>query len=175
MFSTQAGVVHWPVSGGHKVLLDIDDVDRVSQYKWTANKSRRGTWLRVARLLYCGRVGDKERRKWLPLGNFLLGVEGLVDHINRDPLDFRKCNLRPADRTLNNWNRRKAANTLHQYKGVQWRPRDKRWCAKIHVNKKDKHLGTFTNIEEAARAYDEAARRYYGPFACTNHDLGLLA
>ncbi len=38
-----------------------------------------------------------------------------------------------------------------------------------------KRLGCYDTAEQAALAYDAAARATYGPFAATNADLGLLA
>ena len=44
----------------------------------------------------------------------------------------------------------------------------RRWWAKIRVNKKELHLGSFHSEEQAARAYDACARFYFGEFAKTN-------
>jgi hypothetical protein len=47
-------------------------------------------------------------------------------------------------------------------------------CAFITVAGQFRSLGSHATAEEAARAYDKAAREAFGEFACTNADLGLL-
>jgi hypothetical protein len=92
------------------------------------------------------------------------GVE--VDHINGNTLDNRRANLRICTHAENSRNRRGRSNSKSGVKGVT--PYPGGWRATINVNGKNVHLGCFTNIDDAAEAYDEAATRYYGEFARTN-------
>ncbi len=46
----------------------------------------------------------------------------------------------------------------------------KRWKAKIQVNGKNRFIGYFDDEIEAAKAYDEAAKKYYGEFAVLNFE-----
>jgi hypothetical protein len=57
-----------------------------------------------------------------------------------------------------------------RYKGVDWAKDMKRWRARILVNGKRIYLGSFENEIDAAKAYDEAAKRYHGDFAALNFD-----
>ena len=76
-----------------------------------------------------------------------------------------------ATRSRNAWNRQKAKiKSRSRYKGVSWYNRGKRWNARIHVNRKEKFLGIFADEIEAAKAYDRAARKYFGEFAELNFD-----
>ena len=52
--------------------------------------------------------------------------------------------------------------------------RERPWRAHITIDGQMKFLGAYATPEEAARAYDVAAREHFGEFACTNKDLGLL-
>lgn len=97
--------------------------------------------------------------------------EGLfVDHINGNRLDNRLCNLRVATAQQNQWNRPKTCCDIatSKYKGVQWCKQYQLWRARIRFDGTRISLGYFKVEEEAARAYDMAARVYHGEFARTN-------
>lgn len=99
----------------------------------------------------------------------------LVDHINGDKLDDRRCNLRLATRMDNEANKKKrrtqaGGQPSSQYKGVN-KIRDGRkkcWRATITYEKRQIKLGTYYHEVEAAKAYNEAALHYFGEFACIN-------
>ncbi len=55
-----------------------------------------------------------------------------------------------------------------RYKGLAWDSRDKRWEVRISVNGERIYVGRFTDQMKAARAYDKAAKKYHGRFACVN-------
>jgi hypothetical protein len=87
----------------------------------------------------------------------ILQTDQLVDHIDGDGLNNCRSNLRPC--TIQE-NRRNTRTYTGRFKGV----------AQTGPNKFRAHfvIGTYDTAEEAARAYDEAARRYYGAFAQLN-------
>jgi hypothetical protein len=88
-----------------------------------------------------------------------------VDHINCDKLDNRWSNLREATQAGNNRNRNlRRANTSGR-RGVYWHAAAKKWAASIHNNGRTIHLGLFTEIDEAAKARQDAELLYYGEFA----------
>lgn len=91
-----------------------------------------------------------------------------TDHIDGDPLNNQCSNLRTATKSENQRNRGKQKNNTSGYKGVTWHKHSKTWDAKIVINNKTVHLGSFHTPEEAARAYDTAALDIHGEFAYTN-------
>jgi len=91
----------------------------------------------------------------------------VIDHINRNGLDNRKANLRPATVAQNAQNAVKRKNRSG-YKGV-WLAKDKRkWRAAIWHNNKREYLGYFNSPRQAAKAYDTAAKKHHGEFAALN-------
>jgi len=109
-------------------------------------------------------------RKKCLLTHLLLGVEDdvVVDHINGDPFDNRRSNLRVAHGNQNKWNYSLSVRNTSGYKGVCWDKRMGGYRASVCKDGKKHFLGIFNTPEEAARAYDEAARFYFGEFACVN-------
>jgi len=97
----------------------------------------------------------------------------LVDHINRNGLDNRKANLRPATKAQNcrNRSKRQYTNFTSRYKGVCWNRSKNLWETHLRTNGKNIYLGSFHREIEAARAYDRAARHYFGEFAAPNFPL----
>jgi hypothetical protein len=95
-----------------------------------------------------------------------LGMQ--VDHINQDSLDDRRENLRTALSIQNMKNLPKRVGTVSQFKGVTWHKHLQRWQAKIGVDNKRIHLGSYHTEEEAASAYNKAAKQHHGEFASLN-------
>jgi hypothetical protein len=87
-----------------------------------------------------------------------------VDHINGNSLDDRLANLREATVAQNAWNHQRRAKRSPLPMGVRSNPNG-RYSARIAVNKRMIQIGTFDTPEQAAAAYSEARRQYYGQFA----------
>lgn len=88
-----------------------------------------------------------------------------VDHENLIKNDNRYSNLRDANYSLNAQNRKVSARSSTGIKGIYWNNFAKKWSARIYLQGKPKHLGSFGTQEEASSAYAEAAKKYYGEFA----------
>jgi hypothetical protein len=97
----------------------------------------------------------------------ILNTKLFVDHINGDGLDNRRANLRFATASQNGCNK-PGLNKSSKYKGVSSTGRKNSWQATININNKHIHLGVFDNEVEAAKVYDEAAKKYHGEFAYLN-------
>lgn len=96
------------------------------------------------------------------------GAESLdIDHRNGCGYDNRRLNLREGTHAQNiaAQNRKPPKSG---FRGVAWNPRAKSWHARITVNYKPVSLGYHKDLLQAARAYDEAARHYFGEFAYQN-------
>jgi len=89
------------------------------------------------------------------------------DHKNRNKLDNRRQNLRPATKRQQQMNK---SSKLHTsiYKGVHWAKDRSRWTASIRVDGRKKTIGHFIDERQAARAYDKFARQHFGEFAKLN-------
>jgi hypothetical protein len=92
----------------------------------------------------------------------------VVDHLNCDSLDNRRANLRVVTQAVNMRNRRKRKNTSSRYIGIWFDKKRNKWTAQIRYNGQKLWLGRFDSEIEAAKAYDEAARKYYGEFVRLN-------
>lgn len=91
-----------------------------------------------------------------------------VDHIDGNKLNNTRGNLRIASNAENKMNRDKQSNNTSGYKGVSFHKKYKKWRAIIGIQGKSIHLGYFSDAVEAAKAYDDSARKYHGEFARTN-------
>ena len=89
-----------------------------------------------------------------------------IDHINQIRSDNRIENLRLATRSQNGSNRPKQKDNTSGYKGVSWSKQHKKWVAQIIKNKKLIYLGLFATPEVASQAYNAAATKLQGEFAC---------
>lgn len=87
-----------------------------------------------------------------------------VDHINGDPLDNRRANLRVCEHRQNLWNGRPHRDGSSKYRGVSWHKQSGKWRAQIQ----GKMLGWFVVEDDAARAYNAEAIKRFGEFARQN-------
>lgn len=164
---TRPGEVLVPLSNSReRVLIDADDLARVSRYRWRLGN----TGYAVTSL---PRVAGKNRN--MLLHRFLVGLEPgdkrQCDHINRDRLDNRQSNLRVVAARHNGRNRNLYSNNSTGYKGVSFDKHAGRFEASIKVDYRKRFLGHFDTAEEAAAAYDHAAAQVHGLFASPNEQI----
>lgn len=91
-----------------------------------------------------------------------------IDHIDRNKSNNKIENLREANRSSNHANIDKMVINRTGYKGVSSHQLTRKWRARIQVAKKQIHIGFFRTKKEAAVAYNKAASKYFGGFACLN-------
>ena len=146
------------LAGGLFAIVDAVDYEGLSKHHWRAFGTSTGYY---ACCTIKGRPVFMHRLIMDPPEGFV------VDHINANKQDNRRCNLRVCTQAENLRNNRKGRGTS-RFKGVSWNSACRKWVAKIYHNGKTTELGRFDDEIEAARAYDRAARQLFGPFAYLN-------
>lgn len=157
--STEARVPHRiPISRGLVALVDEEDYERLTAMgKWYAHPS--------GNTVYARRDRD---------GMMHTVITGwpMVDHKDGNGLNNQRANLRPTDHASNLANSRIRKDNTSGFKGVHLHVPPPRWVAAIRSGKKRRALGRFKSREEAAAAYDIAAREEFGEFANPNFPAG---
>jgi hypothetical protein len=150
---------------GEWTIVDVDIYYRFGNFKWCV-RGNRNTFYAVRFV----KIGPG-RTKLVNLHRTILAAPAglLVDHRNGDGLDNRRDNLRLATHFQNACNRhRNKSKTSSRFVGVSFKKRDNNWAARINYKRKTISLGRFNSELDAARAYDNAARKYHGEFARLN-------
>jgi len=161
-----------PLTQGKVAVIDDRDYRRLSKYKWCALKHHGG------RLWYAVRskkVKGKTQLIYMHREVFGISKRSEVDHIDGDGLNNQRSNLRTQilGDMLQTINARKCRThcgrpPTSRFKGISWSKERKKWRAAITAFRVTISLGSFDNEEDAARAYDKAARDLWGHFARTN-------
>ena len=90
-----------------------------------------------------------------------------IDHIDRNVINNRVENLRPATLSQNQYNSKISTRNKSGVKGVCWHASGKKWCVQLSVNGKQKSFGLYNDLELASLVAQEARDKYHGAFA--NH------
>lgn len=157
-----------PLNLGLVVMVDDDDYEYLSQWHWNAQVQKETAY--AVRTTKGPKQKDIKYRMHRVIMNAPDGV--FVDHVDGDGLNCRKENMRFCTRAQNQQNKMKVSK--NRFKGItEHKPRGAwkknfPWQARIRVERKLISLGYFATDEEAARAYDAAALKYFGPFAKVN-------
>lgn len=154
--------VEVPLTRGLVALIDDADLPLVRDIAWRAAPIKRGNGK-----CYAACTVNRPKKTTVYMHRLIAGLlpGQMVDHINRDTLDNRRENLRPASRSQNAANTDQAVGASG-FRGVYF---DKGcFRAFIWIKKRPIRLGSFATAIEAARVRDSAALAAYGSFARLN-------
>lgn len=141
------------VAPGISILVDEEDYDFLIRFNWRIGAPFSN---------FEGRASTINRIIMKPKKDVI------VDHINGDPFDNRKCNLRFCTKAQNAMNSNPRKTGTSKYKGVSKCVITNKWRARLHLDDKDYWLGRFKTEEEAAIAYNKKATELFGEFALLN-------
>ena len=138
------------LANGMTFFVDLDDYEKVKEFRWYSD----GKYIRNS---------DKVR-----LHRYILNEpEKFVDHIDGNPMNNRKSNLRLCTCAQNLYNKPAQSNNTSGKKGV-FKLQEGRYRSSIGFHGHTIYLGTYDDIDEAAMAYDRKAIELFGEFARTN-------
>jgi hypothetical protein len=152
-----------PLTQGKFALVDDEDYERLSQFKWFPIKIRNNYYA------YRNKLKHDDFEEISMHRMIMHPKKGLVvDHINHDSLDNRKCNLRNCTVAENNRNTTPRKHTSSTYLGVCFDVKRKLWLTQLTVEGCSINIGRFESEIEAAEAYDIAVLEYSKGFGYLN-------
>ena len=147
------------LTNGYIALVDDLDFDLLNQWNWYGHK--------IGKNIYAERMTGNPQKP-VKMHTQIMNPENgmMVDHKDLNGLNNQRHNLRICTHAQNSVNDGLQNNNTTGFKGVSF-VRGK-FHAGIKINYKRIHLGVFQTAEEAAYAYDTAAKKYFGEYARTN-------
>lgn len=144
-----------PLGRGQFAIVDDEDYELVAQFKWHTMANSNSHHVYAATKLRMHRLIVKP-----PPGY-------MVDHINGDTLDNRRCNLRICTNAQNQQNTQSRGGTS-QYKGVSFQVKSGKWMAAFQFDGVRYYCGAWDTEEDAAKAVDKKRSEVCGDFASKN-------
>ncbi len=140
-----------------KFFIDADDFDKIKDYCWSEYIYANGYH----------RLITKIDKKIVAMSD-MIGCK-YYDHTDRNPLNNRRYNLRPASQQENNRNHSKSSVNTSGVIGVGWHKTLNKWQSRIYINKRPIQLGYFDNKDDAIKARLYAEQKYFKEFAPQKH------
>ena len=152
--------IGWTSNTNKEFYFDLEDYEKIKDYCWIEEVGTTGYSSIRARVPGENRIVIMH---WIILG------EKWYDHINRNPFDNKKENLRKATRAENNRNCSISKNNTSGIIGVSWNKTNNSWRVRITVDRQTIEVGSFLNKEDAIVARLKAELLYFGEFAPQRH------
>ncbi len=153
-----------PLTQGKEALVSDCDYKYLVKWKWCYAKVRKGG--------YAVRNGPKNKpKRTIHMHRVVAarkGIKGRVDHRDQNKLNNQRRNIRAADYSQNGANRGAQRDNTSGFKGVYRDKSTGMWRAQLKYHGKWVYRELFTTKIAAARAYNKAAKRYFGKFASLN-------
>ena len=149
-----------------KNLQRMIDFDRT----WCIKEHKNNKYPYVACMIDAG-YNSKGKKKYstLVLQRFILGLKDnsvVIDHINHNTFDNRESNLRVIKQINNARNRTtKNSNNKCGVRNVFFDKRTNKYIVQLQINKKNRRLGSFTSLDDAAKFAETMRNKYYGKYA----------
>ena len=145
---------------GKFTIISDEDFDKISEYKWFYGMCN-GIGYACANQFF-----GNGKYKRLLMHRIIMDAppDKMTDHINKDPLDNRRSNLRLCTNAQNQFNS-KTKLGASGIKGVSWHKIANKWRTQLRIGNKRIHLGLFKNKLDAGKAYQDAVKKYHGEFA----------
>jgi hypothetical protein len=162
-----------PCTRGYWAVVDAAYASEIEKYLWSARAHGKTAYASTNTALVNGVPMAISLHRFVA---YLAGMDmsGLIDHRDRNGLDCRERNLRPATRSTNAQNRGIDRNNTSGVKGVHYETYTGRWRAELWVGGKHLRLGRYTTIEAAAKAVRDARLEHHGEFACLGDEEPVL-
>jgi HNH endonuclease len=126
------------------VTIDRSDYDSIKQYTFNIDKK--------------GRVNSSNQYNTISLNRLIMNENNphiYIDHIDRNPSNNTRSNLRRSDALKNSQNKSKSKNKSSKYVGVSYEQSKQKWRASLHVDGKTTLIGRFDSEEESAIERDK--------------------
>lgn len=153
---------------GKVAKVSPEDYDELSKFKWHATTTHNGNY--AAR---CVRKSDTKRAVNVYMHRQILKAcdsnEFEVDHINGDPLDNRRENLRLVEHHQNAKNQTCQDNVSSKFKGVYWSTNDNSWVVQIKENGRYRTIHGIQSEDIAGMIYDLLALDRFKEYARFNN------
>ena len=156
--------IGWTSNTNQEFYFDIEDYDKIKNYCWRECTGNSGQYHFVGTSI---KINDK--RSTLPMHKLII-QEDCTDHIDRNPFNNKKENLRPATMQQNTINRSIMTTNKSGFIGVRWNNEINKWTAHICTNYISKNIGSFDSLRDAIIARLKAELKYFGKeFAPQRH------
>lgn len=152
----------------HECLVDVNDYEK--KIKPLGTK----IFMYGNNYCYFSLCTKENPRKKIKLHRYLMNVvdkeDVVIDHINRNRLDNRKCNLRKSNTVLNTYNRDYSSNSTSKVKGVSFNKAMQKWRGQVQVNGKRIYTEPYKSFETCVEVTEELRKQMYKEYRKTLKD-----